>query len=92
MQLLNDLFSVEEVEAIQSIPLSVGDVEDRIIWHYERNGKYSVRSAYQVAQGIIESHGNDAAGSSSSFSGVGERFWKKLWNANVPGKVKIGAW
>lgn len=73
-----DLFSAKEVEAIQSIPRSVRDVEDMRIWHYERNGKFSVWSAYQVAHGIIESHGNEADGSSSSSSGVGEQFWKKL--------------
>lgn len=77
-QLLNDLFSLEEVELIRSIPLSVRDVKDRRIWHYERNGKFTVKSVYQVARGINDSNGSGAAGSSSSFSGVGEKFWKKL--------------
>lgn len=45
-----------------------------------------------MARGIIESHGNEANGSSFSSSGVGEWFWKKLWNASVRGKVKICAW
>ncbi|RXI01054.1 hypothetical protein DVH24_001288 [Malus domestica] len=55
--------------------------------NHERSGKSTVRSAYQVARGLVDNHGNGAASASSTFSGVGERFWKKLWNANVPGKL-----
>lgn len=83
-RLLNDDFSPEEVELIRSTLLSVQDVEDRRIWHYESNGKFSVRSVYQMAQGILENNGSGASGSSSSFGGVGEKIWKKLWNASVP--------
>lgn len=35
VQLLNDVFSFEEVDLIRSIPLSVRDVEGRCAWHYE---------------------------------------------------------
>lgn len=45
-----------------------------------------------MARGINENNNNGVAGSSSFFSGVGEKFWKKLWNASALGKVKICAW
>lgn len=45
-----------------------------------------------MARGILDNTGNGADGSSSSSGDVGEKFWKKLWNASVPSKVKICAW
>lgn len=92
IQLLNDLFSSEEVELIRSLPLSLRNVGDRRIWHYERNGKFTVRSAYHVARCLNVSNGANAAASSSSSGSVGEKFWKKLWSTCVPGKVKICAY
>lgn len=91
-ELLYQLFSQEEVEQMVSFPLSMRSVEYRRIWHYERNEKLSVRSAYHVARGIISSAGDGANASPSSISTGGQKLWKRLWNACVPGKVKIRAW
>ena len=77
-QLLNELFSHEEVDLISVIPLSLRDDEDHRVWHYERNGKFTVRSAYHVARGLNVANVEGVAGSSSSSSFVGEKFWKKL--------------
>lgn len=92
IQLLNVLFSPEEVDLIRNLPLSMQNVKDRRIWHYERNGKFTVRSAYHVARCINVSNGDGVTASSSSTSFAGEKLWKKLWSACVPGKVKICAW
>lgn len=43
--LLEQVFNVEEVELIQGIPLSVRNLNDRLIWHHEQNGRSSIRSA-----------------------------------------------
>lgn len=39
VQLLNELFSPEEVALIRGIPLSLRDTIDRRIWNYERHGE-----------------------------------------------------
>jgi hypothetical protein len=47
--LLQELFHEHDVEAIASISIPESDSEDRIAWHYEKNGMFSVRSAYHLA-------------------------------------------
>ncbi|TXG61044.1 hypothetical protein EZV62_012407 [Acer yangbiense] len=42
------VFFSKEVEAILSIPLSVFQIGDSLLWHFEENGVYSVRSGYKL--------------------------------------------
>ena len=44
--LVCDVFIPPEVEAILNIPLHHGGGDDFLAWAHERNGKYSVKSAY----------------------------------------------
>ncbi|CAL2234014.1 unnamed protein product [Prunus armeniaca] len=48
-ELLKANFWEQEVKAILQIPLASIHREDKLIWHYDRSGKYSVRSDYMVA-------------------------------------------
>ena len=43
-------FLAQDVEAIPSIPLSVNGARDKIVLAENKNGRFSVRSAYKVAQ------------------------------------------
>ena len=47
VDLLPSLFDAEEVRLISSIPLSFRGVPDRIMWHYDRTGQFSAKSAYK---------------------------------------------
>jgi hypothetical protein len=47
---LENLFAVEEVEAIVSIPLSCTNQVDRMIWRGSTNGIFSIKSAYHLAK------------------------------------------
>ncbi|KAM1385962.1 hypothetical protein ACFX2F_032477 [Malus domestica] len=78
----------EEVELIQRIPLSLRDIADCRVWHYDPHGRFTVRSAYHVAQGIMAASGERVEGSHSYTSNNVEKLWKKLWTACVPGKVE----
>ncbi|KAM1143373.1 hypothetical protein ACFX2B_031908 [Malus domestica] len=78
----------EKVELIQRIPLSLRDIADCRVWHYDRHGRFTVRSAYHVAQGIMAASGEGVEGSHSYTSNNVEKLWKKLWTACVPGKVE----
>ncbi|XP_070660430.1 uncharacterized protein [Malus domestica] len=82
----------EEVELIRGIPLSVLDIGDCKVWHYDRHGRFTVRNAYHVARVIPTASREWAAGSHSYTSNGGEKLWNKLWTAGVPGKVKICVW
>lgn len=49
--LIFSCFNPSEAMQIVSIPLSMRLPVDKIIWHKEKDGKYSVRSAYHVLGG-----------------------------------------
>jgi hypothetical protein len=48
IELLNSLFSVVDVQRILEIPLNNQGFDDFIAWHYNKNGRYSVRSGYHI--------------------------------------------
>lgn len=89
--LMCELFSQEEVEKILSIPLSFRMILDRRIWHFERNGKFLVKSAYHVARALTSVEGVSANGSTMLPDDGWSKLLRKLWNACVSGKVKICA-
>lgn len=47
-ELLDQLLTVDEVNAILTIPVSMFRREDALVWHYSKNGVYSVRSGYHL--------------------------------------------
>ncbi|KAK4413195.1 hypothetical protein Salat_2732000 [Sesamum alatum] len=59
---------------------------DTLVWHTARNGLFSVRSAYNLAQQIDENN------SAKSSSGGGPSHWDFIWKARVPNRVKNFCW
>ncbi|KAK7831246.1 putative ribonuclease h protein [Quercus suber] len=53
-----------------------------------RNGKFSVRSAYRLAQTTQEGGGQ----ATSSEQSVARKIWRGIWSMNVPNKVKHFTW
>jgi hypothetical protein len=47
-ELLHNLFWSVDVQRILNIPLSRRGVEDVVSWHFNRNGIFSVKSAYHI--------------------------------------------
>ncbi|CAL2254324.1 unnamed protein product [Prunus armeniaca] len=87
-ELLKANFWEQEVKAILQIPLASTHREDKLIWHYDRRGKYSVISGYMVAC-MKKQRENGMEGSSTQ---DGTSLWKKLWNLQVPNKIKFFLW
>jgi hypothetical protein len=46
--ILEDIFSIEEVQWIRSLPISCTNQPDTLIWRSTNNGIFSVRSAYHL--------------------------------------------
>ena len=51
------------------------------------NGKFSMKSAYNLAR-----CGEKKDGGECSDSSIMKRFWQKLWRAKVPNKVRVFGW
>jgi hypothetical protein len=58
-QLLNQTFWEEDVKIIKSIPIHV-EMGDMIAWHFDKKGRFSVKSAYRVHRDAILRHKQEA--------------------------------
>lgn len=75
---------------ILSLPISFRAPGDRLVWHYDEWGLYSVKSGYKVARQWLQSVNSSA--SSSTNGSAYEKLWKHLWKAHIPPKVKNFTW
>jgi hypothetical protein len=88
--LLRELFYEHDIQTILSIDLPQQNHEDRVAWHYERNGVFTVKSAYRLAYSLKHQNRNCVSTSSKP---DGERaLWNCVWKANVPPKVRVFGW
>ncbi|KAK4401746.1 hypothetical protein Sango_0915300 [Sesamum angolense] len=77
---LREIFLPIDIETILSIPLGRTIQPDLIVWHYMKDGRFSIRSAYHLARSLKE-------GTSSSKE---TQPWSFLWAATVPQKNRNG--
>jgi hypothetical protein len=80
--LIYSTFNHAEAKQILSIPISQRSSEDKLIWHWEKDGDYSVRSAYHLLKD--QCNPNLVESSSSHL----KQLWKEIWKAPVPNKIK----
>ncbi|XP_058749041.1 uncharacterized protein LOC131622003 [Vicia villosa] len=85
-EFLNEVFNQHEAAQIASIPLSSRLREDKRIWHYEKDGEYSVKSAHHYLKDLRR---KKAPGPSSCSS---VDIWKKLWKVPIDSKIKNCVW
>ena len=88
VDLVKSIFWPVDVNWILQIPLTLGR-EDCVAWHYNRNGMFSVKSAYHCqweSKYGPRIHTLQATGASRS------QAWKRLWKLDLPGKIKIFGW
>lgn len=90
--LVQDVFSEFDAEAILKLRVNQ-DLEDRPAWHFDKKGKFSVKSAYKVAVQKRETElGRTASTSEPPSGGVSVFRWEKIWSMEVPNKVKMFMW
>jgi hypothetical protein len=88
--LVNETFLPHDAEHILNIKLPTNPMNDMPAWNYEKNGNFTVRSAYRLAYNLAHS-GSISQG--NSLTGVADRsLWKCIWSAPIPNKVKIFGW
>jgi ribonuclease HI len=85
--LLNSIFSKEEVEAINTIPISSTQQPDIQVWRGTNSGIFSVRSAYHLSKELEQ---RDQPGSSSTEE-VSE-VWRTLWSLPIQNAEKNFMW
>lgn len=85
LDLLHENFSQLDVERISTIPLSYYCSQDRLIWHYDTSGIYSVKSGFHLASTLADA-------SHESTSTDFKSWWRYFWSLRLPQKVKIFAW
>ncbi|CAB4286719.1 unnamed protein product [Prunus armeniaca] len=62
--------------------------DDRLVWHHEKKGCYTVRSGYWLACAIRDREDGEVGASNSNF----ENIWLRLWRMQVANKVKVFLW
>lgn len=90
--LVRDLFWDFDARAIL-LTQTNENCEDWPAWHFDRKGIFSVKSAYRLAvQKRERDKGRDAA-TSEARSASNQHFeWERIWNMEVPNKVKMFIW
>ncbi|KAK9209014.1 hypothetical protein WN944_001375 [Citrus x changshan-huyou] len=78
-------FIKEDVEIILMIPLPRHTTLDELCWHYDKLGKYSVKSGYQIAL-------KEKISSAPNNSNPDPRQWNAIWKLDLPKKIKIFMW
>jgi hypothetical protein len=87
--LVRSLFHPLIASKILDIPLSMQPRRDKLLWHFNSNGIYSVKSGYKIAKQKKAEEDGSLSGSCSSGS---DRTWKLLWKVKVRPRVKFFVW
>jgi hypothetical protein len=92
-QLVTDVFWPEDAEAVLMIPTN-DDYEDWPAWFYDSKGVFSIKLAYKIAiQLHDQKNGTYASTSSASNQIIVDDFkWERLWQLNVPNKIRMFLW
>lgn len=79
---VREVFEEIDAQAILKVSIPQHEACDRVAWVHTQEGIYSVKSGYQIWQGrnIQSLQQAQSAG------------WKKLWNLNIPPKIKFFLW
>ncbi|CAN1837440.1 Putative ribonuclease H protein At1g65750 [Linum perenne] len=81
-EVIDVLFDERDANAIMRVRPPTDGVEDRKLWHFSKNGEYSVRSAYRLAA--------DCEAEVEELRPNGE--WRRLWQMEVPPKMRHLLW
>ncbi|KAF8410132.1 hypothetical protein HHK36_002654 [Tetracentron sinense] len=84
-QRLSQVFPMEVVGHVSRIALSQSRAPDRLVWHFEKNGVYSVRFGYNLLR--VLSLSGKVTRPSSSQSVISKVGWKAVWGLDIARKI-----
>lgn len=92
-QVLTEQFIAPDIDIILKIPLSSRLQNGFRVWHYDRRGIFSVRSAYRMSS-ETKAQREDwlEHRPSNSNQAAAKRDWTNLWKVNVRSKVHVFVW
>ncbi|KAK2419405.1 Ribonuclease H superfamily protein [Trifolium repens] len=85
--LIDQTFFSFERTLIKQIPLIEEPIEDQLMWPHAKDGKYSVKSGYNLL-----SQWNNVNNVGSSHSNSQDNTWKKLWSLHTIPRHKVLIW
>ncbi|KAL6208953.1 hypothetical protein ACLB2K_019896 [Fragaria x ananassa] len=77
VHLIEEHFEQADVDLILAMPLSRRLIQNKLIWHYDPKGRFSTRSAYQLARQLLH---DSPSGSNNETAHV----WKSVWFSSIP--------
>ncbi|KAL2943019.1 hypothetical protein RDABS01_031367 [Bienertia sinuspersici] len=77
--MVRGLFLEFEADMMCNIPLSSMDTNDCLVWHYSKNGAYSMKTGYHFYKGEPSTL-------------TADKIWNKIWKLRIPPKVKTFVW
>jgi hypothetical protein len=89
-ELVHDMFWEEDYKLILALPVLEGQ-DNSMAWHYDKHGKFSVKSAYRVCRDYSLRQRRSGASQGAS----GQRIcpcWKQIWEIKCPNKIKHFLW
>lgn len=85
--LINQLFIPDDVKVISTIPLSIIDRDDKLVWFIAKNGLFSIKSAYHFYHSMfISSRGE------TSTNRIPKQAWTTIWKLFAFNRTKIFIW
>ncbi|XP_012847034.1 PREDICTED: uncharacterized protein LOC105967016 [Erythranthe guttata] len=92
ISIINEQFWPVDRERILAIPIGSSYASDKWIWHYTKDGKFTVKSCYQLA--LVTSHNYHANRglANESSSGLSSRRWRNIWHLALPPKIRMFLW
>lgn len=79
VELLGELFLPRDVKEICNLPPRGSNGIDKIVWHFDSLGRYTVMSGYRIATEVLTPNNHHFI--------LGA--WFRIWDVDVPHKVRI---
>lgn len=76
-------------DRIYATPIGAPTVEDRTVWHYSPNGRFTVKSCYQFLTRGGQHRGDETRVSGSGVEGFA---WNNIWKLPIPPKIRVFIW
>lgn len=74
---MEDFNAMNSVKILRTT-LAPGEPQDRLIWHFDLKGRYTVKSAYNFAMRLID-----------DVQFYTETPWRKIWRYKVLPKIRV---